>query len=55
MTEAEIQNPPWNENFDEWEYRRVRFQGRLIHSKGIFNLLENISLLNIQLKKELFD
>ena len=35
MTEAEIENPPWNEDLHEWEYRRVRFQGRLIHGKGI--------------------
>lgn len=34
LDEKAFENPPWKENFEEWEYRRVKFKGRPIYGKG---------------------
>jgi hypothetical protein len=34
LGEKDFENPPWNKDFDAWEYRRVKFKGRAVFGKG---------------------
>lgn len=31
LSEEEMVNPPWVDNYDEWKYRRVSFKGRYVY------------------------
>ena len=44
LSEKDLENPEWNNNFNEWEYRRVRLKGRYIYGKGKINYI--LLLLN---------
>ena len=43
LSEEELINPPWVEDYESWKYRRVRVKGRLIfrHSMYIPKKLHN--------------
>ena len=36
LSEEELVNPPWVDNYEAWKYRKVKFKGRYIHAKSMY-------------------
>lgn len=36
LSDSEMTNPPWVQNYNAWKYRRVRLKGRYIHGQSIY-------------------
>ena len=36
LSEEELINPPWVDNYDAWKYRKVKIKGRFIHAKSMY-------------------
>ena len=35
LSDEEMVNPPWVDNYDAWKYRMVKFKGRFIHKHSM--------------------
>lgn len=36
VSESELENPPWVNDFENWKYRLVKFNGRFVHRKTAY-------------------
>ena len=36
VSEAELENPPWLNDYENWKYRLVKFKGRFVHRKTAY-------------------
>ncbi len=36
LSQEELTNPPWTDNYEQWKYRRVKISGRFVHRLSMY-------------------